>query len=336
MKKIRYGILSTAQIVPRFVEGIKESNLGEAVAIASRTYYKAAKMAEELAIPKAYGSYEELCKDEEVDIIYVATYNKGHYEAAKMALTYKKHVLVEKPFTLKLAQAKELFEVAEKNGCFLMEAQKSVFLPISLQVKKAIQQNKIGEIHWLQSITSYPNVDHISWFHSLDAGGGALHGSGSYPLQYMQFILDQSITEYYGNATRKKGAADDQVNMGLTFQNQVLGTIFISVKVDIPSKLTIYGDKGHIEIPYFWKTKQATIYYDDGRQETLIGEFDSEFVFEVEHVNECLQNHLLESPVMTRNMTLDTVSIVDRLYATWLETDDNSEKYCNHSISMLK
>lgn len=322
MKKIRFGIISPAQIVPRFVKGIRESRSGEVHAIASRTLAKAVEMSEELTIPKAYGSYEALCEDDEIDIVYVATYNKGHYEATKMALTYKKHVLVEKPFTLNLQQAEELFALAEKNGCFLMEAQKSVFLPISLQVKEVIQQNKIGKIHWLQSVTSYPNADHISWFHSLEAGGGTLHGSGSYPLQYMQFILDQPITEYSGSVTRRKGETDDQVNLALKFQNQALGNIFISVKVDIPSKMTIYGELGRIEIPYFWKTKQATIYYADGKQETLLGEFDSEFVFEVEHVNECLQNHCIESPIMTKKMTVATVDLVDNLYTKWLEEDD--------------
>lgn len=322
MEKIRYGILSTAQIVPRFVEGINKSSVGEAVAIASRSLDKAEQMAKQLNIPRAYGSYEELCKNEEIDIIYVATYNKGHYEAAKLALTYHKHVLLEKPFTLKIAQAKELFDLAEKNGCFLMEAQKAVFLPISVQVKKAIQQNKIGKVQWLQSVTTYPNVDHISWFHSLEAGGGTLHGSGSYPIQYMQFILDQEIEECHGSSTRRKGATDDQVNLALKFDEQALATIFISVKIDIPSKMIIYGETGRIEIPYFWKTKQAIIYYEDGNQEKLIGEFDSEFVFEVEHVNECLQNKWLESPIMTKKMTLGTVELVEQLYREWLKTDE--------------
>ncbi|MBO0438760.1 Gfo/Idh/MocA family protein [Candidatus Enterococcus ikei] len=321
MKKIRYGILSTAQIVPRFVEGIKKSRAGEAIAIASRSLDKANQMAEKLGISKAYGSYEELCQDDQVEVIYVATYNKGHYEAAKMALMHHKHVLVEKPFTLKIDQAEELFELAEKNGCFLMEAQKSVFLPISLQVKKAIQQNQIGDIRWIQSVTAYPSVDHISWFHSLDAGGGALHGSGSYPLQYMQFMLDQSIDEYHGSVTRKKGVTDDQVNLALKFQNQVLGNIFISVKLDIPSNLTIYGEKGRIEIPYFWKTNQAIIYDEKGHSKILTVDFESEFVFEVDHVNDCLQKSLLESPVMTKRMTLDTVRLVDQLYNEWLEDD---------------
>lgn len=322
MREIRYGILSTAQIVPRFVEGINKSRAGKAVAIASRSLDKAEKMAKELAIPKAYGSYAELCQDREIEIVYVATYNKGHYEAAKMALSHHKHVLVEKPFTLSTAQAEELFALAEQNRCFLMEAQKSVFLPISLQVKKAIQEKKIGTIRWIQSVTTYPNVEHISWFHSLEAGGGAFHGSGSYPIQYMQFLLDQSIEESNGSMTRKKGGTDEQVNVGLKFQNQVLATIFISVKVDIPSVMTIYGEKGRIEIPYFWKTKQATIYYEDGSQEELHGGFSSEFVFEVEHVNECIQAQLLESPVMTKKMTLSTVSLVEQLYTTWLTADE--------------
>lgn len=321
MKQIHYGILSTAQIVPRFVEGIKKSRVGYAAAIASRALSKAEQMAEELGIPKAYGSYEALCQDETIDIVYVATYNQGHYEAAKLALTYGKHVLVEKPFTLRLAQAQELFKLAEQKGCFLMEAQKSVFLPISLQVKKALEQNKIGQVHWLQSITTYPNVDHISWFHSLEAGGGALHGSGSYPIQYMQFLLNQPIKEYSGSATRKIAETDDQVNLSLKFQNQVLASIFVSVKVGIPSKMTIYGEKGQIDIPNFWKAQHATIYYEDGRVETLDGQFESEFVFEVDHVNDCLQKQQIESPVMTKAMTLDTVGLVEQFYTEWLADD---------------
>ncbi|MFD2306809.1 Gfo/Idh/MocA family protein [Enterococcus termitis] len=318
MKKIRYGILSTAQIVPRFVQGIRASQAGEAFAIASRALPKAEKMAKELAIPKAYGSYEALCKDQEIDVVYVATYNKGHYECAKLALLHGKHVLVEKPFTLYSEQAAELFELAEKNGCFLMEAQKSVFLPTTQKVKQAIQQNKIGNVHFMKSITTYPSVDHIAWFHSLDSGGGALHGSGSYPIQYMQFLLDQPITAYAGNATGEKNKTDDQVDLSLAFQNQVLGNIFVSVKVDIPSKLTIYGEKGRIDVPTFWKAKQAILSSKDGQQEILTGDFESEFTFEIDHVNECLQQGLLESPVMTKKITMETVALVDKLYQKWV------------------
>lgn len=315
MDKIRYGIISTAQIVPRFVEGVNQSRYGEVTAIASRTINKAEELAETLGIAKAYGNYQDLCQDEEIDIVYVATYNKGHYAAAKMALQHNKHVLVEKPFTLQSDQASELFELAEARGCFLMEAQKAVFLPISLQIKKAIQQNKIGQVRWLESITAYPSVEHISWFYSIEAGGGALHGSGSYPIQYMQFLLDQPIIESNGTMTRAKASTDEQCNVALQFENQVLGTIFISVKLDIPSKMTIYGEKGRIEIPYFWKAQQATLYNEQGQKEELVAEFASEFVFEVDHVNECIRQGLVESPVMTKRLTLSTVQLVEQMYA---------------------
>ena len=145
-------------------------------------------MAKELAIPVAYGSYEELCKDETIDIIYIPTYNQGHYSAAKLALSQGKPVLLEKPFTLNAAEAEELFAIAQEQGVFLMEAQKSVFYQLP-KSKGNDSRRGLGEILWVQSVTAYPNVDHIPWFYSREAGGGALHGSGSYPLQYLQYVL---------------------------------------------------------------------------------------------------------------------------------------------------
>lgn len=154
MDKIRYGIMSTAQIVPRFVAGLRESAQAEVRGIASRRLENAQKMAKELAIPVAYGSYEELCKDETIDIIYIPTYNQGHYSAAKLALSQGKPVLLEKPFTLNTAEAEELFAIAQEQGVFLMEAQKSVFLPITQKVKATIQEGRLGEILWVQSVTA--------------------------------------------------------------------------------------------------------------------------------------------------------------------------------------
>ncbi|MGL4695932.1 Gfo/Idh/MocA family protein [Enterococcus larvae] len=318
MEKVRYGILSTAQIVPRFVKGIRESAVGEAAAIASRELEKAEKMAADLDIPQAYGSYEALCRDESLDIIYIATYNKGHYEAAKLALKHKKHVLLEKPFTLKSAEAEELFDLAKKNNCFLMEAQKAVFLPITLKVKEAIKQGKIGKVRHIRSITAYPNIDHLKWFHSLDAGGGVLHSSGSYPLEYIQFILGESPIGYAGHSSMEKGRSDDQFELSLKFPEQILASVFITVQLDIPSEMVIYGETGKIVIPYFWKTDHAAIYSNDGREEQLTSTISSEFALEVDHVNQCLADGLLESPLMTEKITVDTVKLVENMYDRWL------------------
>ncbi|OTO65620.1 MULTISPECIES: Gfo/Idh/MocA family protein [unclassified Enterococcus] len=311
---IRYGILSTAQVVPRFVAGVKESEDGIVTAIASRGIEKAQKMAQELAIPHAFGSYEELCQSSEVDIVYVAVYNKGHYEAAKLALLNNKHVLLEKPFTMTLAQAEELFALAEERGLFLMEAQKALFLPITDQVQQAIEEDKIGAVRWLDSVTAYPNIDHISWFRDLSAGGGVFRGAGTYPLEYMQHLLLSGPEDYKGTLTFPEGQSDAQAQVTLRFPNGVIGTIFLTVDLDLPKRMIIYGEKGRIIIPDFWKTDTAEIQYGTGLTETLHSEQASEFVFEVNHVNECLRQGRLESPIVTKALTLKTVAITESIY----------------------
>ncbi|MGG5371043.1 Gfo/Idh/MocA family protein [Enterococcus sp. AZ196] len=311
---IHYGILSTAQVVPRFVAGVKESKEGTVSAIASRGIEKAQKMAQELDIPNAFGSYEELCQSEDVDIVYVAVYNKAHYEAAKLALLNHKHVLLEKPFTMTLAQAEELFTIAEERKLFLMEAQKALFLPITDQIQQIIQAGKIGAVRWLDSVTAYPNIDHISWFRDLSAGGGIFRGAGTYPLEYMQHLLKTSPAEFKGTLTFPEGQSDAQAQVTLSFPNGVLGTIFLTVDLDLPKQMIIYGDKGKIIVPDFWKTDTAEIEYLDGQRETLHSSQNSEFVFEVDHVNACLKQGRLESPVVTKELTLKTVAMTEAIY----------------------
>lgn len=319
MMKIRYGILSTANVVPRFVAGVKQSKNGEVTAIASRNLTKAQQAAKQLDIPKAYGSYEALCADPEVDVVYIAAYNQGHYPAAKLALNHHKHVLLEKPFTLKLEEAEELFALAAKQQCFLMEAQKAVFLPITQQIKAKLVSGSLGALRWVQSVTSYPNIEGIKWFSSLEAGGGALYGCGNYPIEYLFYLTGQEITQAGGTARFPiVGGSDSQCSLALRFGEDILADIFITTDLDIPSQMTFFCEKGRIEVPNFWKTKTASIIYQDGSKEELSSTFDSEFVFEVEHVNDCLLKQELSSPVMTMGMTLATVDLVEGLYQQWL------------------
>lgn len=317
--KIHYGILSTAKVVPRFVEGVKQSQNTEVTAIASRELAKAQRMADELGIPKAYGSYEELCEDPDIDIVYIATYNQGHYPAAKLALEHHKHVLLEKPFTLTLKEAKELFALAEQQQCFLMEAQKSVFLPITQQVKDKLETGSIGKLLWVQSVTSYPDIERIQWFPYLEAGGGALHGSGNYPIEYLQILTGEKITQFSGSARFYEGGSDSQCSLALRFGADILADIYITTDLTLPNLLVLYGDKGRIEIPNFWKTNTARIIYADGSTEELTSSFTSEFSFEVEHVNQCLRENKLLSPIMTKEITLTTVGLVEGQYQQWLK-----------------
>lgn len=205
MKKVKYGIVSTAQVVPRFIEGVRLTDNGEVAAISSRSLETAQAFATKYNIPKAYGSHAELYADSELDVIYIATYNKGHFPEAKQALLAGKNVLLEKPFTLTLAEAEELFELAREKNLFLMEAQKSVFLPVTQLVKEVVQSNEIGDILSVDSVTAYASIDHISWFNDLKAGGGTVHFMLPYAISYLQYIFDAQITDFSGIADMVNG-----------------------------------------------------------------------------------------------------------------------------------
>ena len=313
---IRYGIISTAQVVPRFVAGVKESSNGEVVAIASRNLTKAKEMAQDLDIPQAYGSYEELYQDSQVDIVYIATYNKGHYLAAKAALEAGKHVLLERPFTLRAAEARELFDLAKAQGVFLMEAQKALFLPVTLAVQEAIAAGKIGEVRRVVSQTAYLNSDMIPWFRDPEAGGGVLYGSGSYPLQYVEFVTGEKITGLSGTAVMKPGESEVQADLSLQLGAHATGNVFLTVQLDLPRGLWVYGSQGMIQVPNFWRGDQARITVGD-QVEELFFPFASEFVYEIEHVNECLSAGYLTSPVMTPELTIETVARMEQLHQGW-------------------
>ncbi|MHC5268447.1 Gfo/Idh/MocA family protein [Enterococcus sp. LJL98] len=314
--RIKYGIVSAATIVPRFVEGIRASQTGEVVAIAARTLEKAQQMASKLQIPQAYGSYGELFADETIDIIYVANYNQGHYAVAKEALLAGKAVLVEKPFTLTLDEVEELFAIAQAQGLFLMEAQKSLFLPITERVKTWLAAGDIGEVKYLDCRISHTNADQIPWFQSFEAGGGALYGSGSYPIEYFQSITGEKIEEVAGTAVMDPHQSDRQCDVTILFSSGFQGHFVISTLFPSPSVLTIYGTQGQIEIPDFWKAETATITMN-GESEQICLPHQSEFVFEINHVNECLAQGLTASPIVSPDLTMQAVELIEKMYEQW-------------------
>lgn len=318
MKKVKYGIVSTAQVVPRFIEGVRLTDNGEVAAISSRSLETAQAFATAYNIPKAYGSHAELYADSELDVIYIATYNKGHFPEAKQALLAGKNVLLEKPFTLTLAEAEELFELAREKNLFLMEAQKSVFLPVTQLVKEVIQSNEIGDILSVDSVTAYASIDHISWFNDLKAGGGTVHFMLPYAISYLQYIFDAQITDFSGIADMVNGESDTQAKVLLKLDNGVLVNIFLTTKVALDKVMTIQGTKGRLIIPEFWRAKTATVRFADGGiKRQLNADFESDFVYEVQHVNELILSGELLSYKMTADMTLTGVKIMDSLYQSW-------------------
>ena len=315
---IKYGILSTASIVPRFVKGVRESGNGEVTAIASRGDAKAKQKAKELNIEKYYGSYEELYEDKDIDVIYIATINFLHYQNIKDALNAGKHVVCEKPMVLKKEEAIELFDLAKEKGLFLVEAQKEIFLPITNMVKDIIKNKEIGDVGLLDFATSFPG-DYNAWTLDLSKGGGVFFTNAVYCIEYLEYIFGKPISLYSGMRLKSEEfGGDKECILNFKIGNEALATSKISGYVKLLNKLFIYGSEGYIEMDNFYRADKMTIHYYDDREEKEVSyPMTCEMTYEVKHFNECIEKGMTESDIMTKDMTLHSVEILEEIQKSW-------------------
>lgn len=338
--KLRIGILSTASIVPRLIGAVREAeNLMSAQtestspsaaqpaggslegcvvsAIASRSLEKARQKAELWGIPKAFGSYEELIQDPEIDIVYIAVINSEHYRLTKLALGARKHVFCEKPFTLEAGQARELFALARDRGLFLMEMQKTVFLPVICKVRELIQSGSFGPITMADFSSSYA-PDYNGWFFDAAKGGGPLYGNAEYSLQLMQYLLGCFASEWTGLRTKSGTGVEDQFSLVVRMEDDTLYTNKTSMRSETIHTGYIYGEKGYIEIPDYWKARKALLHYK-GKSEPVVLEAPCEYelMYEVLHGEACIRQGLTESPVMTEEMTVRALEVLADIQKLW-------------------
>ncbi len=317
MNKIRYGIVSTAQVAPRFIEGARLTQNSDVLAVSSRSLENAQAFATKYQVPRAYGSLKQMLVDKDIDVIYVATINKEHYNVAKEALLAGKHVLVEKPFCLAYHQARELFDLAFRQKCFLMEAQKAVFIPMTQKIKQVLALGALGQIVSVSSTTAYPHIDHVSWWRNLSAGGGTVYSMAPYALSYVQYLFDSPIQQAGGIANFPQGESDSQSKLILQLSNGLLVDVFLTTELNLKHELIIRGTKGTLQVPQFWKTTVATITDADGNKHLLEAPMDSDFTAEIDHVSSMIQEGQLLSPVMTPELTLLGVKVMEGLHKSW-------------------
>ena len=186
---LRWGILGTGGIAGSFVADLRLTGSGVAAAVGSRSQGSADRFADKFGIARRHASYESLAADPDVDVIYVATPHPMHRDNAVLALRAGKHVLVEKPFTMNAAEAREVVGVAREQGLFAMEAMWTRFLPHTAVVRDWLARGVLGDIVTL-------TADHGQWFAQRrppavppELGGGALLDLGVYPVSFASMVL---------------------------------------------------------------------------------------------------------------------------------------------------
>ena len=315
MNPLRYGILSTSSIAPRFIAAVREAGAGSILALSSRTEEKAKEKAALWQIPRAYGSHEALLKDPNVNIIYISTVNALHYRWAKAALEAGKHVICEKPCTTSEAETRALFALAREKGLFFMEAEKMLLLPVMQQVRRRILAGDLGDIHMVQLSHSFP-ASYNGWMFDREAGGGTLLSSGIYAVHLLIWLFG-GIREIRGLRSSLDTGVEWQYILSGQTESGVLFSIHNSTGAILDNTARICGSRGYIEIPEYWKARKAVFHIQGLAPEVLEIPCVHELIYEAEHIARCLEQKLPESPVVTEELSAAGINALERVANSW-------------------
>lgn len=209
-RKLRWGILSTANIgMQKVTPAIQKSASSEVVAIASRDAAKARTAADQLGIARAYGSYEELFADPEIDAIYNPLPNHLHVPMTLAAARAGKHVLCEKPIALSAAEAEQLRDIPE--GIVFLEAFMVRFHPQWARIRETIRSGELGDIRSINAVFTYHNVDPANVRNQADIGGGGIMDIGCYPITAARFFFESEPRRVVSLVDRDPGFGTDRL-----------------------------------------------------------------------------------------------------------------------------
>jgi predicted dehydrogenase len=248
-EKVRWGVLGVAKIaVEKVIPGMNRSELTEVVAIASRERTRARDAAKALALPKAYGSYDELLNDPEIEAVYNPLPNHLHVPWTVRAAEAGKHVLCEKPVALSAEESKLLLEVRDRTGVIIEEAFMVRSHPQWLGVKQLIEAGRIGQLRAIQGFFSYFNRDPANIRNSPEMGGGGLMDIGCYPITTSRFVMQEEPLRVIGLMEYDPEMQIDRLATGIMEFSTVQSSFVCSTQLVPHQRMNFFGTQGRIEV----------------------------------------------------------------------------------------
>jgi predicted dehydrogenase len=313
-KIINWGIIGAGKIAKKFATDLNSTSNTKLYGIASRNLEKAKGFGLKFNSAVAYGSYEDLASDPNIDAIYIATPHSFHKEHTLLCLNHKKPVLCEKPFAMNLEEVNEMIQLSKQNNTLLMEALWTAFLPHFQYVQSLISQKLFGNVLKLEAdFGFYPQYDENSRIFDKSVGGGSILDIGIYPIFAALSTLGQPNTikakaDFFPTGADSKCEIVFQYNnaeaiLKSTFLEETKteavftceeGTIKINGRFHEPSTITLIDKHGNSELK---KIDYKTIGYS----------------YEIEHFNELIRNDKVESDIMTFKKSCQLISTLDEI-----------------------
>lgn len=315
---MKIGVLGTGFIVKCIAPTFAQLENVECYAIASRTGERAIEAAKEFGFAKAYGSYEELVADPEVELVYIATPHSRHYEDMKLCLQHKKPVLCEKAFTMNSAQAKEIAELSAKEGVFVAEAIWTRYMPSRKLIREVLDSGIIGKVSTLTANLSYV-ISQNYRIVAPELAGGALLDVGVYGLNFALMHFGTDIERIETSVQFTDTGVDGMESITLFFKDGRMAVLTHGIFARSDRKGIFYGEKGYIVVENINNPQSISVF--DGEDKLLkridVPEQISGYEYQIQECVERIEAGETESLSMPLQDSITVMEVADAIRRKW-------------------
>jgi predicted dehydrogenase len=315
MKKYQWGIIGLGTIAHEFTETFDQET-SELAAVASRTSEKAKNFAERYHIPKAYGTYQELLMDEDIDIVYIAVPNRQHIQHILQALHANKHVLCEKAITMNKVELDEAMRLAEEKNLILAEAMTIFNMPLYQQLRSLMDTNKLGALKMIQApFGSYKEPEPTNRFFNPELAGGALLDIGTYAVSFARFFLSSQPEVMASTMIPFETGVDEQSITILRNKENELATVSLTFQAKMPKVGIVAFENGYLTISDYPRADRAEVIFNDGTREWIeSGSTAQAMNYEIANMVKIIKGEL---PNRSLFLTKDVIEILDTMQKIW-------------------
>lgn len=315
---MKIGFLSTGPMAEKMADTVRLTDGMEPYAVASRTVERAKAFAAEQGFQKAYGSYEELVNDPEVELVYIATPHSRHYEDMLLCIGAGKPVLCEKAFTMNAGEAEKIAALAKEKRVFVAEAIWPRYMPSRRLIDEALASGDIGRVHTLTANLSYVIYDHKRIVDP-ELAGGALLDISIYGLNFALMHFGREIERVDTSVRMTDTGVDGSESITLHYRDGRMAVLTHDIWSRSDRKGIFYGDKGYMVVENINNPSAIALYDTEDRliRRVEIPKQISGYEYELLACEDCLKKGLTEAPDMPLTESVETMRLMDSIRAQW-------------------
>lgn len=317
-QKLKVGILGAGHIARKMATTLQEMKEAELYAVAARELSKAEQFANEFQARKAYGNYEALADDPDIDLIYIATPHSHHFAPARMCLLKGKPVLCEKAFTANAHEAEELIRIAQEKRVYLAEAIWTRYMPFSRTIRELTENGIIGKPMMLTASLGYP-ISQVERIIRPELCGGALYDLGVYPINFALMTFGSDIDKVTSTCVKNEAGVDMQNSITFTYRDGRMAVMQTTAFCASDRQGIVSGDKGYLVIDNI-NNPQLAVAYNADHQETARYTCPPQitgFEYQVLEAAEAIRQGAIEPASMPHAETLRVMRMLDSLRQEW-------------------